>query len=604
MSDLLMDSMSATERPVADFSEQLRDRLSPLLRLLYPQQDQATLFEKISYVAAQHVTSSPTREEPWDEQTIVMITYGDSILPGGEQSEQTPLQVLANFLSENLAGLLKAVHILPFFPYSSDDGFSVIDYRQVNPALGNWKEVEEIAQSFVVMSDLVINHISSQSEWFQQFLEGKPPGCNYFIESDPALDHSAVVRPRSSPLLTAVETSRGPRHVWTTFSADQVDLNFANPSVLLEFIEIVLDYCQRGVRWIRLDAVGFLWKKLGTSCMHLQETHAAIRLIREVLALTYPTAVIITETNVPNRENLSYFGNRNEAHMVYNFSLPPLLLNALIRGEARHIKTWMMSMPPAPQGCAYFNFTASHDGIGMRPAEGLLDDSELGTLVKTMEQFGGRISYRSRSDGSKSPYELNISLFDALQGTIKGPDQWQRQRFLCSQTVMMSLEGVPAFYIHSLLATPNDQAKVEQTGHNRSINRHQWDSDQLQQALADPESNQAWVFNALKELMALRSQQPAFHPNATQYTLQLQNPAILGLWRQSRDRAQSIFCLHNLSDQSQTIAPSEINLICTDDWCDLMSNEAVSENAQLIELAPYQTRWISNTCDIGQGEAA
>ncbi len=595
--------MTATEHPVSEFSEQLGDRISPLLRLLYPQHNQAALMQKIADVAAHHGTAPTVDTEPWDEKTILLITYGDSLLPPKASSDQTPLQVLSDFLHKNLAGLLKVVHILPFFPYSSDDGFAVIDYRQVNPSLGDWKDVESIAQSFEVMSDLVVNHISSKSQWFRQFIEGKSPGCNYFIEGDPSLDHSAVVRPRSSPLLTPVETHAGLRHVWTTFSADQVDLNFENPAVLLEFIDIVLGYCQRGVRWIRLDAVGFLWKKLGTSCMHLPETHAAIRLIREVLALTYPTAVIITETNVPNRENLSYFGNRNEAHMVYNFSLPPLLLNALIRGEARHIKTWMMSMPPAPQGCAYFNFTASHDGIGMRPAEGLLADSELGTLVKTMEQFGGRISYRSRSDGSKSPYELNISLFDALQGTIKGPDQWQRQRFLCSQTVMMSLEGVPAFYIHSLLATPNDQAKVEQTGHNRSINRHQWDREQLEQALANPDSDQAWVFNALKELMALRSQQPAFHPNATQYTLQLQNPAILGLWRQSRDRAQSIFCLHNLSDQPQAIAPSEINLICTDDWCDLISNEAVSENAQVIKLVPYQTRWISNTCDVTLGEA-
>ncbi|WP_099239434.1 sugar phosphorylase [Synechococcus sp. BDU 130192] len=572
----------------------LGDRLDEFFATLYPDHPPAALVARLEQVLAPHVTATTKNEELWDQSTALMITYGDSLYQPNADNGPNPLQVLLTFLRERLQGVISGVHILPFFPYSSDDGFAVIDYRQVNPQLGSWQDIEAIAKEFEVMADLVINHVSSESDWFRQFLAQEKPGCDYFIEVPPDTDTQLVVRPRSSPLLSQFATTKGDRHVWTTFSRDQVDVNFANPDVLFEFIDILLGYCQHGIRFIRLDAVGFLWKKLQTACIHLRETHLVIQLIREILAVTYPRTVVITETNVPNRENLSYFGKGNEAHMIYNFSLPPLLLNALIRGEARHLKTWMKSMPPAQDGCAYFNFTASHDGIGLRPAEGLLEGKEFDQLIQTMADFGARISYRSLPNGTEKPYELNISLFDALKGTITGPDPWQRQRFLCSQAIMMSLEGVPAFYIHSFLATPNDDAKVAMTNHNRSINRHQWEYDRLQQKLADPDSDQAWVLQELTKLIRIRRQQPAFHPNATQYTLDFQSPAVFGFWRQSRDRRQSIFCLFNLGDRPTTIPVASLNLICTDDWQDLLDEVVLEEGTTDISLAPYQTAWITN----------
>lgn len=601
-------SSSAVLSP--EIAQPLRDRIAPILRFLYPEADLDALLQRLESVVAGHISSrsqvprplrnglrdelrDQLRDQLWDEQSVVLITYGDSLVKAGE----VPLQILAEFLQRYCRGMVSAVHILPFCPYSSDDGFAVIDYRQINPVLGDWTDIEAIAQTFDLMADLVINHVSSQSEWFQQYLAQQPPGRDYFIEADPSLDWSAVVRPRSSPLLTPVETAAGVRHVWTTFSADQVDLEFHNPAVLLEFVDILLTYCWHGARLVRLDAVGFLWKKAGTPSIHLPETHGVIRLLRAILGFTYPNTILITETNVPNRENLSYFGNRNEAHAIYNFSLPPLLINALLRGESRHLKTWMMSMPPAPEGCTYLNFIASHDGIGLRPAEGLLDGQEYEDLLTTMQAFGGTISYRQQPDGSQSPYELNISLFDALQGTVAsgGPDGWQRQRFLCAQTIMLALEGIPAFYIHSLLATPNDQERRAQTGHNRSINRHQWNYETLCDRLADPASDQSWVFHALHQRIAIRRQQPAFHPNATQYTLYLINPHVFGLWRQSRDRAQSIFCLHNLSDRPQNVSLSNLNLICTDEWWDLLSEYVIQEGMEALPLAPYQAVWLANS---------
>ncbi|MEM9006852.1 MAG: sugar phosphorylase [Cyanobacteria bacterium P01_F01_bin.86] len=570
-------------------------QITPLLSQVYPTEVVGPLNQQLFDLIQPYLHH--TGEEnwrKWNHDNILMITYGDTIV---SQDGRTPLTVLAEFLETHLQDTITGVHILPFFPYTSDDGFAIVDYTEVNSELGGWPEVKRIARGFNLMADLVVNHVSSQHTWVKQFQANEKPGCDYLIEVDPDKDLSEVVRPRSTPLLTELKTAEGPKHVWSTFSPDQIDVNFENPDVLLEYVKIILFYVNAGARYIRLDAVGYLWKKMGTRCIHLPETHAIVRLIRELLQMIDPGIAIITETNVPNRENLSYFGNRNEAHMIYNFSLPPLLLNALMQGRADYLKQWMMSMPPAPIGCAYFNFTASHDGIGMRPAEGLLTADEYNALLTTMKRFGGEISMRSRPDGTESPYEINISLFDAMQGTVEGEDDWQIQRFLCSQTIMMALEGIPAFYIHSLLATRNNHEGVKETGHKRSINRYKWDIDALNQSLADPETPHAIVLRELRRLIKIRRRQRAFHPNATQYTLHVPNKAIFAFWRQSMARDQSIFSLHNLSKHPQELSLAELNLLSTDEWIDLISGDRIKSLEEVYMMQPYQSLWITNKVD-------
>ncbi|MEM6591663.1 MAG: alpha-amylase family glycosyl hydrolase [Cyanobacteria bacterium P01_C01_bin.73] len=577
----------------AKLKDKFAERILPLLKLVYGEEQAAYLSAKLLPLIEPQMGHHGEEDlGKWSQDNILLITYGDSVCDAA--AGESPLVTLGRFLSDCLADTITGVHILPFYPYSSDDGFAVIDYLQVDPKLGNWEDVRAIAQTFNLMFDFVVNHVSSQSAWFQQYQQGLEPGRGYFIEAEPCKELAEVVRPRSSPLLVKVDTVKGERHVWATFSEDQIDLDFANPDVLIEYVKVLLFYVRNGARYVRLDAVGFLWKKIGTPCIHLRETHALIRVFREILQLIDPGIALITETNVPNRENLSYFGNRNEAHMIYNFSLPPLLLNALLQGRSDHLKTWMMSMPPAPLGCAYFNFTASHDGIGLRPAEGLLTESEYATLLETMRRFGGRISMRKRSDGSESPYEINISLFDALQGTAKGPDQWQIQRFICSQTIMMSLEGIPAFYIHSLLATANHLEGVAATGRNRSINRYRWDYEHLQDKLADGRSPQAVVLKELCRLIKIRRRQAAFHPNAIQYTLHPLNRALFAFWRQSITRDQSIFSIHNLSDQPQELRLSDLNLVSTDTWYDLISGDRFDDIQAAYTLHPYQSLWLTN----------
>ena len=524
----------------------------------------------------------------WDQTDSLVIAYGDSVLAEGEK----PLQTLNRFLDKYLRSSISGVHILPFYPFTSDDGFSVLDYSSVNESLGDWSHINTIASNYSLMADLVVNHCSARSPWFENFKQGRDPGHNFFYTASPEDDLSAVVRPRTNDLLREVETSTGTQYVWCTFSHDQVDLNFRNPEVLKQFVSIIKQYLDNGVRIFRLDAIAFLWKEIGTSCLNLPQTHEMVRLFRTLIEQAQHDAIIITETNIPNRENLSYFGNADEAHSVYNFSLPPLLVNSLVTGNCVYLKQWMMSMPPARNGTTYLNFVASHDGIGLRPAEGLLSDTEINTLVTTMQGFGGHVSWRALDNGGSKPYEINISLFDALQGTVQGADDLGLRRFICAHAIMLALEGIPAIYIHSLLGTRNDHQRVENSGHNRAINRHQWDYQQLETKLADQDSSHHQVYNQLKQLVKIRRRQTAFHPNATQFTLHL-GDQLFGFWRQSLDRQQSIFCISNISNQVQHLSLADINLIDNEQWQDLISGQPCTPNAQL-PMQPYQTVWITN----------
>lgn len=571
---------------------ELTGKLTAMLETVYPALDNAFLAQQLidTMGLAPDAASPPAHQNNWSESDVVLITYADTIRREGEK----PLKTLHQFLQDCLSETMTGVHILPFFPFSSDDGFSVMDYLAVNESHGNWDDIERIAKAYNLMADLVINHMSARSRWFENFKKRVDPGKDYFYEASPDDDLSAVVRPRTSPLLTPVQTEDGERYVWCTFSEDQVDLNFANPQVLTEFVRIIRYYLERGVMIFRLDAVAYLWKEAGTASIHLQPTHELIKILRLLIEHHTPRAIIITETNVPNRENLTYLGNANEAHAIYNFSLPPLLINTLVSGSCRHLKTWLMSMPPAQMGTTYLNFIASHDGVGLRPTDGLLTEEEKRDLVSAMEQFGGHVSYRRTPEGGDQPYEMNISLYDALKGTTThGPDQWQLQRFVCAHAIMLALEGIPAFYMHSLFGTENDHEKVEHTGRLRSINRSHWNIDTLEAKLVDPLSHHSQVFVELSRLIAIRKRQRAFHPNATQFTLHL-GLQIFGFWRQSMRRDQSIFCIHNIADEVHQIALSDINLIGTDQWTDLISGQIIDDLSGTLTLQPYQSVWLSN----------
>jgi sucrose phosphorylase len=578
-----------------DPARSIGPKLAMLLRQIYPEIDSAVLSSMVLDAFWPEGTSRRQRGRQrgnslWSQKDALLITYGNSITDGAHK----PLDLLSDFLERYLKDTLNAVHILPFFPYTSDDGFAVSDFRSVNPQLGDWSDINRIAKDFTLMSDLVLNHVSSQSSWFTAYRQGHKPYDKFFFEASPEDDLSAVVRPRTTPLLREIETNTGPRHVWCTFSHDQIDLDFRNPEVLLEFLRIIRLHVDNGVQIIRLDAVAFLWKEVGSPSIHLPQTHALIKLMRLLCDFAPEKIILLTETNVPKAENLSYFGLGDEAHAIYNFPLPPLILHAMMSGNALYLRRWQRGMPPAPMGCAYLNFTASHDGIGMRPAEGVLPEAEKQKVIDTVEKLGGLVSMRTMPDGSETPYELNTTFYDAMSHTFEGPDEHHHARFICSQTIVMSLEGIPAFYIHAMLATANDHEGVAHRGMNRAINRHRWDYPSLRALLADPSTPNARVLADLSGRLKMRQKQAAFHPNATQFTVNMGDERVFGVWRQSLDRHQSIFALHNVSNSNVTVPAVALNLIEDQDWVDLLSGAPIDATAAELTMAPYQCMWITN----------
>jgi glycosidase len=579
--------------PLAPDATPAGERIRSRLEFLYGADRAADLAGRVARILETHrqLRSHCTDGPYWTHLDIVLISYGDSIQSPGA----TPLQTLRTFLSRHLAQEFSMVHLLPFFPWSSDGGFSVTDFRAVDAELGDWEDVAALQQRYDLAIDLVLNHCSRENLWFFDYIAGQQPACDYFIEVDPKENLSMVTRPRSTPVLTGVRTPRGMKHVWATFSNDQIDLNYKNPAVLLEMIDLLLYYVRRGARMVRLDAVGYVWKEIGTSCIHLPQTHTVVKLFRDILALVEPGALIITETNVPHQENVSYFGQGDEAHLVYQFSLPPLLLHALFSGNTRYLCGWARNIEamPLPEGCSFLNFTASHDGVGLRPLEGLVPAAEVATMLEVMRERGGYISTRRKPDGSDSPYELNISWFDAFGAADEADRHWQLPAFLLSQIVALSLRGIPAVYIHSLVATPNDHIGVERTGLTRAINRRKWDRGELEGLLADPDSTSGRVFSRYRRLLQIRRRQPALHPDAAQRTLGLED-GLFGVERSATDAGQRLLAVFNFTNREQRVATTALaeDLAA---WTELIGDAAVNIDQGELVLPPYAAFWFSDT---------
>ncbi len=562
----------------------IRERIGRRLHRLYGRDAVDGCLERLEEVVDRRpVLPRPPR---WTEGDVVLITYGDSIRREGER----PLRTLRRFARDRLCGAVSAIHVLPFFPFSSDDGFSVVDYRTVRPDLGDWVDVEALGEDFRLGFDLVVNHASAHSEWFGQFLADAPPGREFFVCGDPADDLSAVVRPRTHPLLTPVETARGTRHVWTTFSADQVDLDFSNPDVLLEFVDVVLDYVSHGAGILRLDAIAFLWKEVGTACLHRPNTHEVVKLLRDVLDVAAPGTWLLTETNVPHAENVSYFGGGAEAHMVYQFSLPPLLLHALTRGDATHLTRWAAALEPPPPGCTFLNFTASHDGVGVRPLEGLLPDDERLAWIDELRARGVHVATKRDPDGGASPYELNVTYVDALAPPGHGGDPLHVSRFLASQTTALALRGIPALYLHSLTGTRDWQAGVEETGRPRTINRRSWDEGQLVELLERPDTFHARIFDELVRRVRIRVGQEAFHPDAPQQALDL-GPALFAVRRGRGDGA--VVAVTNVTGEAQDVPDLGPTLGGSDTLRDRLDPDAPPAPAARVRLPPYGCAWLA-----------
>lgn len=559
------------------------DRLRVRFERLYGKERAEWCLERAAMLAGRYgVGLEPRPTAPWwSERDAMLITYGDMVRREGEP----PLATLARFMEETVGGTFTMLHVLPFFPYSSDDGFAIESYRMVNPALGTWEHIQKLGRSRRLMVDLVLNHCSRRHPWLKDYVTGIDPYRSYFIQVDPVADLSSVVRPRTSPLLSRFHTRSGERWLWATFGDDQIDLNFAEPDVLFEFLDILISYIANGAKMIRLDAVAFLWKRPGTPCIHLPETHEVVKLIRDMLKMVAPDVLIVTETNVPHEENISYFGRGDEAHMVYQFSMPPLVLHGLLSGSARYLAQWAAGVSSAPPGCTYLNFTASHDGIGVRPLEGLVPADAVDRLVAEVTRRGGHVSSRAVKGGAPVPYELNTTFYDAL-GFADGarPDGLHMRRFLCSQAIPMSMKGVPAFYFNSLLAGRNDAKGFEALGYPRALNRGRWREEEIARLLVDEGSPAATACREITRLLGIRSCHPAFHPDAGQRVLDI-GEQVFGIERTALDGSEKVVCVHNMTGEAVAITASP-------GAEDLLGGGRVAPDGR-IDLNAYDVKWLA-----------
>ncbi len=602
---LLYDQHPAYTRPPLNIASGKYEEMLGRLNILYDEKKAQECMTELVRIMKVHYAHKPmdmvNAEKAFDtnsrftEKDVILITYGDLIHKG----EGTPLAALSEFCKTYLEGTINTLHLLPFFPYSSDRGFAVIDFRSVDPNLGSWHDIEELSKEYKLMFDGVINHVSSQSRWFYEFLNNNPLYEDFFISYDSPDEltpeqRSVIFRPRTSDILSEFRGIDKTRYIWTTFSRDQVDLNYKNPKVLSRVIDLLLFYVRHGASTIRLDAVTFLWREPGTRCASLDETHEVIKLLRSILDIVAPTVSLITETNVPHEENISYFGSGgDEAQMVYNFALPPLLLHTFYSENATALSKWAGKLKQLP-GTTYFNFLDSHDGIGLMGVKNILNKEEINYIVQRAKNHGGYISYKTAQDGSDTPYEINITWFSALNHDHNEDVAFQVRRFVASRIISLVMKGVPGIYLHSLIGTRNDIEAVLETNSNRDINRAVIDGEAIQNALMDPLSKISRINRELGRLITIRTKKQAFHPYGEQKILNLASE-IFAILRTSPDGNEKVLALTNVSTR---VCHLEIPLadIEADDshWYDIVSGvEWMSDSGVLyINMNPYDIIWL------------
>ena len=566
--------------------KKIRSILENIYKLILPKRDINNLKDEIIQITKNFNKKNPKKKIIISEKTSLIICYGDAVY----SNEKSSIKVFQSFFQKNLKKYFDTIHFLPFYPSSSDSGFAVKDHYKIEKRIGNWSDLKRISKYNNIMADIVINHSSARGLWFKNFLKRKKPGRDYFLTVNSKFNTSKVVRPRDHKLLKKIKIFDKSDYLWRTFSPDQIDLNFKNPSVLLRFIKIMIHLINNGITIFRLDAIAYLWKENGTKCINLRQTHEIIKLLRIISNYLNVETLIITETNLPEKENLSYFGNNDEANWIYNFSLPPLLIHALLFENNSYLNKWSKNLPVTKFGNNYLNFIASHDGIGIRPTEGILNNKSLKNYLKRLKKNGSKFSYRKVHNKSKKVYEANITVFDALKKSDYDPKgKFFLERYVAAHAIMISFEGIPAIYFNSLFGKSNDEAKYIITGNNRDVNRYKWNYKNIIRKLSDNKTKQSIFYSNITNLLSIRRKQKAFHPNGKRHNINL-GSKLFSFKRVSVDKKQSIICITNLSSKNQT-AKLKKELL---NYRDLLNLKTKFKDKNLLTLKPFQTVWLSN----------
>ena len=565
----------------------IKSKLNNIYKFSYTKKDLNLYYNEIKNIIQIFNKENYKKKKIISEKTSIVICYGDNIF---NYNKKNSIKVFQSFYQKKLKEYFDTVHFLPFYPSSSDSGFAVKDHYKIDNKLGNWSDISKFSKKNNIMADIVINHSSARGLWFKNFLKNKNPGKDYFFTVKPTFNISKVIRARDHKLLKEINIFKKKEYLWRTFSADQLDLNFKNPTVLLRFIKIMINLINHGVTIFRLDAIAYLWKEDGTKCINLKQTHEIIKLLRIVCNILKVGTIIVTETNLPEKENLSYFGKKDEANWIYNFSLPPLLVHAFLFEDSSYLNEWSTKLPHLKKDNSYLNFIASHDGIGMRPIEGILNKTTINNFLKRLKKNGSKFSYRKIQNKTRKVYEANITIFDALyKSDFDKIGKFANERYISAHAIMFALEGVPAVYFNSLFATSNDEQKYIITGNNRDINRYKWNKKNILNLLKNKDSKQSYFYNTITELLDIRKKQKAFHPNSLRTNINL-GSQIFCFKRVSLDKKQTIISITNLTSKSRFPKLSKRYIL----WKNLINPKSKIVKKKSLKLRPFETMWLTN----------
>ncbi len=598
-------------RPLYELPQEKRERMCNRLRFLYGDKLAEEYMPELERILKVHHAHKPPEmiekernydpRERFSEQDMILITYGDMVKGPGE----TPLSALHNFINTYNPGAINTLHILPFFPYSSDRGFSVVDFKLVDPKLGSWADIREKKRRYDLMFDAVLNHVSSRSELFREFLNGNPRFQDFFIAYDSPDEltpdqRREIFRPRTSDILTRFDTLHGPKWVWTTFSDDQIDFNFRNPEVLLQVLDSLLFYIRNGADILRLDAVTYIWAEPGTESVHLPQTHEIVKLLRDVVDSVGSGVALLTETNVPHEKNISYFGDGcDEAHMVYNFALPALVLHTFYREDSSVLSRWAAGIAPPSDTATFFNILDTHDGIGLMGSKEILSREDMAFIVKTAGDRGAYISYKMGEDRTEEPYEINTTWWSAVnEDNSREETLLQVKRYVASRSVALVLQGVPGSYVHGFMGTVNDDERVRETGVKRDVNRGFIDSEAVERALEDPGSKLSLIRRYGGRLYRARPGNRAFHPRGGQKVLRL-SADVFAVVRSSPEGDEHVLALTNVTGNEirLDIPLSEVE-VEERVWRDLLSEKSLETRGGMLEvpMEPYGVMWLKPGC--------
>lgn len=555
-----------------------------------------------------------------NEQIVGMMLYVDRFA-----DDLKTFKKKVPYLEELGVNLVHLMPILKCPEDHNDGGYAVSDYREINPAIGTMKDVNELAADFrkkdmYLMMDLVLNHTSDEHEWAIKARQGDPKYQDYYyFYSDRHIpDQFEESLPQVFPDMAPGNFTHIPeldKWVMTVFNNFQWDLNYTNPRVFIEMLDVILYLGNQGIDILRLDALAFMWKKIGTTSQNLDEAHRIIKALKACSRITAPGVLFLAEAIVTPPEIIKYFGEvdttSNECDIAYNATLMTLLWDSMATKNNRLLWTSLHNVPRKPRGTTWLNYIRCHDDIGLgyedHHAEwaGYNPSDHRRFLVEFLTgniewSFARGKKFMENKHNGDARISGSLASLAGLEKALEQGDSvavhLAIKRILLLHSVMLSFGGIPLFYAGDELAYLNDYSfenDPKKRYDNRWMHRPKmdWEKAKLRKKKGTIEQQ---VFSALKNMVTLRKQIPEFADTDNCHLVDCHNQHLLAYVRTFE--AHKTFVVCNLNDHPESLSLDMMFYMGFDmknKIFDQYSGEkVVFENYQFI-LKPYQFVWLT-----------